>query len=319
MLIFRLKKMDNCLKSAVVTGADGFIGRCMVEELLHQNYQVYAIGIDEHKLDYLKCEKLHFYKAFFEEYFNLEKLLPKGITFFFHFAWNGVFGESFKDYELQLSNCKFSCDALMLSKKIGCKKFILASTINTLETRNYIGKCGIEPRYTNIYATSKICAEMICKTLAFQNGIEFNCGLIAMVYGENNGSNMVPNVVMRNLLANKESNLISRDILYDLIYVRDVARMFIAIAEKGINQKTYYVGHSQLSTFGELFEMIKEVINPKGILNFGVYPGTTFIDYSLIGVSDLEKDTGCLPIYDFKKAILETAKWLENENRKEKK
>ena len=300
------------MKRVVVTGADGFIGSVLTEQLLQMGAEVFAVGIDEKKLSHIYNDKLHFIKAFFEEYENLGDRIDGEIDCFYHFAWNGVFGEAFKNYELQLLNCKYACDALMIAKSLNCKKFVLASTINTLETRKYMSLDNFQPRFTNIYAMSKLSAEMMCKTLAYQYGIEFNCGLISMVYGENNGSKMIPNIVIGNLLQNKETNLVPAETVYDLIYVKDVAKGFISIAEKGINQKTYYVGHSNLSTFGELFTKIKEIINPNGVLNFGVYQDTNAIDYSLINLKALEEDTGFEPSYDFTESIVNTANWLKS-------
>lgn len=299
------------MKTAVVTGADGFLGNCLVKHLLKKGYKVIGVGLDEKKVKNIESADFLFINARFEEYINLKAMINCKIDYFFHFAWNGVFGEKFKDYSLQLSNSKYACDAILLAKELGCKKFILASTINTLETLNYFGKHDIEPRYTNIYAMSKLSAEMIGKTLAFQNGIEFNCGLISMVYGPNNYSLMVPNVVMLNLLQNKPSNLIDYNIDYDMIYVDDVADAFIAIAEKGTNLKTYYVGHPRLSKFGDIFTKVREIINPQGILNFGVYPNKTDINYKLIDLESLLNDTGFSPIMDFKTTIIETSSWLK--------
>ena len=301
------------MKYAIVTGADGFIGHCLVKHLLSLGVEVFGIGINKDKILGLNCDKLHFIKAYFEDYINLPTLLPKlDYDAFFHFAWNGVFGNAFKNYELQLSNAKYCCDALMIAKQLNCKKFILASTINTLETRHYMSLDYFEPRYTNIYAMAKLSAEMMCKTLAYQNKIEFNCGLISMVYGENNYSMMIPNIVISNLLQNKESNLIDYNTKYDVIYVEDVANAFIAIADKGVNQKTYYIGHSNLSTFGEIFTKVKSLINPNGVLNFGVYKDTTIIDYSLIDIAALKNDTNFEPTYNFDKSILSTANWIKN-------
>lgn len=302
------------MKKVCITGADGFIGHCLSKYFLEQGREVWAVGIFEENMKDIKSDKLHFIKATFEEYNSLVEKLPNDLDCFYHFAWNGVFGEKFKNYELQLNNCKYACDSLMIAKKINCKKFVLASTVNVLEVRNYMTMNTFSPRYTNIYAMAKLSSEMMCKTLAFQNNIEFNCGLIAMVYGENNKSLMIPNVVMTNLLTNKESNLVPYDTPYDLIYVDDVAKAFIAIGENGINQKTYYVGHSKLSTFGQIFDSIKNIVNPNAKINYGVYPDTNAIDYNLINLKALEEDTGFVADYDFEKSIKNTVNWLKNAN-----
>lgn len=299
------------MKTVVVTGADGFIGKRLTDSLLAQGVEVYAVGVNENVYASYG-EKLHFIKAYFEDYATLKEKLPKDqVDVFYHFAWNGVFGDAFKDYEKQLNNCKYACDALMIAVAIGCKKFVLASTVNVLESRRYMGMDAFEPRYTNIYAMSKLSAEMMCKTLAFQNKIEFNCGLIAMVYGEYNGSAMIPNVVMGNLLNDRPSSLVPAETPYDLIYVQDVADGFIAIGKAGINQKTYYVGHSELSTFGEIFTKMRDILNPKAELRFGVYPSNNAIDYSLIDIDALQRDTGFAPQSDFKESVLATANWLK--------
>lgn len=299
------------MKTAVVTGADGFIGNCLVKHLLEIGYYVIGIGIDENKVKNFNSASFLFIKAYFEDYKLLREKIKISIDYFFHFAWNGVFGDKFKDYKLQLSNASYACDAVLLAKELGCKKFILASTINTLETLDYFGKSDIEPRYTNVYAMSKLSAEMIGKTIAYQNNIEFNCGLISMVYGPNNYSLMVPNVVMLNLLNGKPSNLIDYNINYDLIYVDDVARAFIAIAEKGLNLKTYYVGHTKLARFGDFFVKIRDIIDKKGILNFGIYPNKANINYNLINLGELNEDTGFAPTEDFDETIIKTCKWLK--------
>ena len=299
------------MKTAVVTGADGFLGHCLSQHLIKKGYFVYGVGIDENKVKDLNSACFLFIKALFENYKDLTTKIKTKVDYFFHFARNGVFGNAFKDYNLQLSNAMYACEAILIAKQLGCKKFILASTINTLETLNYFGKYQIEPRYTNIYAMSKLSSEMIGKTIAFQEGIEFNCGLISMVYGPNNYSLMVPNVVMLNLIQNKPSNLIDYNTEYDLIYVEDVADAFIAIAEKGINLKTYYVGHSSLQKFGDIFSNIRDIINRDGVLNFGVYPNKTMINYGLIDLKMLYNDTGFVPSFDFKKSILITAEWLK--------
>ena len=299
------------MNSAVVTGANGFLGKTLVKKLLKKGVLVYAIVTNLKDMEDIRDSKLVSIKAFYEDYDSLKSLLPKNIDVFYHFAWQGVFGESFKDYELQLKNAKYTADAVMIAVNLGIKKFILASTVNTLETKKYFGMQSFSPRFTNIYATSKLAAEMIGKTLAYNYGIEYNCGIIGMVYGENNHSRMIPNIVMSNLLYNRETNLIDGNTPYDIVYIDDVCDAFIAIADKGVNFKTYYIGHSEISTFKNIWDQVRDIINPNGILNYGFYKETNAIDYSLINSNELFLDTGFKPSIDFKKSIINTVKWIE--------
>src|SRR5574344_1644835 len=133
------------MKIAVITGADGFIGHRLTKNLLKQGVEVFAIGINEDRMKDLKCHNLHFFKLFFDDYNKIHAIIPfDKVDVFYHFAWNGVYGDSFKDYSMQISNIKYSCDALMEAIKAKCKKFVFASTINVLETRNYMSLDSFE-------------------------------------------------------------------------------------------------------------------------------------------------------------------------------
>jgi len=299
------------MKNVVVTGANGFIGKALTKKLINQGVHVYAVVTDLEGMKELVHPNLTCIKAFFEEYSELDSKINQPIDVFFHFAWQGVFGDAFKDYNLQLNNAKYSADAVMLAVKLRVKKFVLASTVNTLETKKYFNQHEFSPRFTNIYATAKLASEMIGKTLAFNYGIDFNCGIIGMVYGENNHSKMIPNIVMSNLLYNRETNLIDGNTPYDIIYINDVCDAFIAIAEKGVNFKTYYVGHRQTRTFKEIWDEVRKIINPSGVLNYGFYKEVNAIDYSLINMNELFIDTGFEPTTDFKMSIQNTIKWIE--------
>ena len=300
------------MEKVIITGADGFIGHCVTKHLLNRGCEVYGIGIDESKMDDLKSDHLHFIKAYFEDYANITDKLPVGADCFFHFAWKGIFGEPFKDYSLQMNNAKFACDAVMMAINLKCRKFVLASTINVLEARHYMRVDSIKPRYANIYAMSKLSAEMIGKTLAYQNGIEFNCGLIPTIYGEGNKSDTLINILISNLLKGQPSDLIPYDDLFDIIYVEDVAEAFCYIGEKGCNQKTYYIGHNKPRKIGSIVDEIVQVVNKEGVVSFGKYPIVNGINFELIDMYALEKDTGFTPSFSIKESIKKTADWMKD-------
>ena len=302
------------MKKVIITGATGFIGCALAKELLRQGCTVYGVGRSKDKLTALLSGS-NFIPVVVElsQYQQLSELIPAdSYDAFYHFAWNGVFGDAFKDYTLQLSNANTCCEALMHAKKIGCKRFVMAGTYNEFEVENFIKSEVFAPRFTCIYSSSKMVAELICKTLAFQHGIEYSAGLICMAYGEQNPSNMIANIVLRQLNQGIEPKLIDGNNFYDMIYIDDIVRAFIAIGEKGKDCKSYYVGHRKLKTFRELFSEIRDIVSPNIQLQFGAYQDTANMDYSLIDLDALYRDTGFECTADFKESILKTAQWLKS-------
>ena len=140
------------MKKVIITGATGFIGGALAKKLMSQGVTVYGVDINKDKLENMKQ-----YGDFvpiiadFSRYHELDVLIGgEGYDAFFHFAWQGVFGNAFKDYELQLNNAKYACDAIMIAKKLNCKKFIMAGTYNEYEIKNFINSYDFTPRYTCI-------------------------------------------------------------------------------------------------------------------------------------------------------------------------
>ncbi len=303
------------MKKVIITGAGGFIGGALTKYLLEKGVTVYGVDISDEKFSaYSDHETFIPVVADFSKYDRLSEMIDDDIDVFYHFAWQGVFGAAFKDYALQLNNAKYACEAIEQAIKIGCEKFVFAGTMNEYEMDSYIKADYFEPRYTYIYSAVKQVSEAIGKTLAFNNGIEFCTGRIAMAYGENNYSMMIPNVVMKNLISNMPCKLIEGSDLYDMVYIDDIVRAFESIGERGKNMKSYYIGHRKITTFRKIIERIAEILNPDCPLLFGEYPDVpSGVDYANIDLDALYNDTGFECKADFEESIRKTAEWLKNE------
>lgn len=300
------------IKKAIVTGAGGFIGGALTQKLLDLGVKVFGVDTAESKLArFYGCSGFTPVIADFTRYGDLAELIGKqAIDVFYHFAWNGVYGTAFKDYGGQLDNVKYACDAMNQSVSIGCRKFVFAGSMNEYEVMTCLQKDEIEPRYTCIYGSCKLAAEMMLKTIAHNSGIEYCGGLIAMAYGENNYSRMIPNVIMSQLNNGISPRLVEGKNRYDMIYISDIVDAFIAIGEKGKNLKSYYIGHRTSITFRELMIKIRDILSPETELRFGEYPDNADFDYSLIDTEALYNDTGFECTADFERSIRSTAGWL---------
>ena len=111
-------------KKVAVTGAGGFIGTALVNQLLQKGYLVYGLDISEKLLDKFSDQK-NFIPiiADFSKYKVLDKYLPENLDVFFHMAWD--FNKmNFKDYKTQIRNALYSCDVVATADRIHCKSWI---------------------------------------------------------------------------------------------------------------------------------------------------------------------------------------------------
>ncbi len=303
------------MRRAIVTGASGFIGKTLTKRLLDEVWQVYAIVRNPETMADMTGEGLTVVQAELGEYGQLgERICERGFDAFFHLAWDGTFGDSFRDCHRQMKNAAYAGDALLAAVELKAKRFILAETIVELEAKHYMMHDGGQPRVSCIYGTAKAAADMVCRTLAYQNGMAFNGAVLASVYGDGDRSGMIQNVLIRALQRGESPKLVSGENLYDWIYVDDVARALIAIAEKGTPDRTYYVGHRELQTFESLVSRTRDIVAPAVPLAFGTLEDSTVTDWSMIDRVALHRDTGFECQADFAESIQKTAAWLLKED-----
>ena len=300
------------MKTVVITGVGGFFGSHLCRRLLAQGVTVYGVDVVEKAHEQFKCPNYLSITASFEEYSKLHGQVNEPIDVFFHFAWEGgLLQEAFWNYELQLSNAKHACDAYMQAVKMGAKRFVNAGTNNQIEIRQFLRATDYTPRGTTIYATAKIAAELMIRTLSEKYETEYLGTMIPMPYGDGNRSMQLFNVLTLSLLKGQSPDLIEGNNLYDMVYVEDIIGALIAIAEKGVAGRSYYIGHRKLQTFRQWAEAIRDIVNPKVDLRFGEYKDPLNMDYSVIDMDLLYKDTGYECNSDFRKTILNTIYWIK--------
>ncbi|SDB26455.1 Nucleoside-diphosphate-sugar epimerase [Ruminococcaceae bacterium FB2012] len=300
------------MKKVIISGVTGFFGSALTRKLLALGVQVIGVDIDTPKFEEFKSnENFTAVVAGFDKYEELPSLISDtDIDVFYHFAWAGGFTTAIRDYKLQMSNAGYAGDALVAAHKIRAKKFVYANTYNQYEIINFLESDVFEPRYTCIYSTGKTAASLICRTLAYNLGIEYSAALVPMPYGENNYSKQLVNVVLKNLIDGVAPKLVEGNNLYDLVYIDDIINAFIAIGEHGKHMKEYYVGHRKLKTFREWIIDIRDCIAPNVDLKFGEYKDNQKIDYSKVYLDRLYNDTGFECKADFKKTMLSTVEWV---------
>lgn len=295
----------------IVSGATGFIGRNLINELARNGHEVIALTSNK-EAPTVFPEYIHVVLCSMKNYMSLEiSELMKEADIFFHLAWAGTSGEKRYDLLLQTENIVATQNAVNLAFKCGCKRFIYAGSIMEFEAIQYIPVDGSEPGRGYIYSTSKIMADYIAKITSLQNKMEYVNLIISNVYGPGEVSKRFINVLLQDMLKNKTIDLTEGKQLYDFIYITDAIR---AICEAGLNGKSncsYYIGNVTPRPLKEFVEMAREVVGGSSKLQYGVisYKGT-YLSFSEFDTEKLKNEFKFKPQVDFRDGIKLTVKYL---------
>lgn len=296
------------MKTAIVSGANGFIGTYLCEELLKQGYQVFGIERNSKKRKRIpQAGNYNRIVADFSNYSNLYEKLPNKAGIFFHLAWDS----NNSDYIMQAKNIQGACDAIDSAIKANCKRFVFVGSFHEYSVP--LNNCY--HRRNDLYSIAKESANKMCKNIAFHNGIEYCSAQCSMCYGAGDMRQYLVKVVIESILYGKPCDLVKGDQLYDIIPVQDVVNGLISIGIKGNNLKDYYLGHSP-KPLKEIITDIRNLLDPSYPLNFGSIDDEIDIDFTKIDIDSLKKDTGFEFVCDFDKCILQTADWIKENGNK---
>lgn len=302
------------MERVIVTGANGFIGRNLVENLTDRNIQVIALDInfcDELKSNRLvtcvDCSN----KSIDELRHSLNE---KHYDCFFHLAWKATSGPKRADYIVQLDNAKMVCDYVLLSKEISCNRFIYASSINEMETYEYLQSDDIEPSGGYIYGTGKLAGHLMGEVVAHQNEIDFIPVIITNIYGAGENSARLINTSIRNLLNKEHCSFTEGFQTYDFIYISDAINSMVEIALKGKAFNRYYIGSGEPKPLREFLLEMKDTVDPTAELGLGDIPFKGIsLNYDQFKLKKVFEDTGYENKISFKEGIRLTKEYIINE------
>lgn len=304
------------MKRAIITGPTGSIGTALIDYLVNNDVEVLAIirrgskrkdNIINHSL--VTCLELNL-----DEIKNISQYTDKkGYDVFYHFAWDGTFGNSRNNMQGQLLNIQYTLDAVEAAASVGCKRFIGAGS--QAEYGRVEGTLSAStPTFPeNGYGIAKLCAGQMSRILCEQKGMEHIWTRILSIYGPNDGLATMVMSTIGKLLNGEKASLTKGEQRWDYLYSKDAGKAMYLIGEKGQHGKIYSIGSGKVRELRDYIEIIKENIDANAELRYGDIPyAEKQVMYLCADISDLQKDTGFVPDYSFEEGIKETIEWYRN-------
>lgn len=317
-------------KKVLVTGADGFIGSHLVEELIKEGANVRAFVYYNSFnswgwLDTLPKETIDRIEIFAGDIRdpNGVRTAMKGCDIVFHLAALIAIPFSYHSPDSYVdTNVKGTLNIVQAARDLEIERVIITSTSEVYGTAKYVPIDELHPRQPQSpYSASKIGADCIAES--FYNSFDLPLTIVRPfnTYGPRQSARAIIPTIITQLLNGVEAIKLG-DVrpTRDFLFVKDTVRGFIEIAKSNslIGQDCNIATHSEISMKDLADEIIKQ-INPKAKIvtdSLRIRPEKSEV-FRLFGSNaKLIENTNWKLEYSFEKGIKETIMWFRDpENR----
>ena len=259
----------------LITGATGFLGSNIAEEIINQGYNVVALKRSTSNL--WRC--ISFYDQIqWIDCDNLAEAEPEIINhkpdILIHAAWNGVNATDRDNWIEQEKNLSFLVSLLEIVKKTNIKKIIALGS--QAEYGNFEG--SVDEHYpcnpTSAYRENKVCASILLKSFAELNKIDWYWIRIFSVFGPREEKNWLIPATINNLLEKKEMNLTPCEQRYDYLFTTDFTAGIMNVVKNNSNLSGIYnMSSGQSIKLKDILSFLENILSPEQkLLKIGVTP-----------------------------------------------
>lgn len=310
----------------LVTGADGFIGSHLVENLLEKGYEVKAFTYYNSFntwgwLDSLAKEKLDQIEIFtgdirdpngvYEAMIGVDQVFHLAALIAIPFSYHSP--DSYVD-----TNIKGTLNVLQAAKKLETSRILVTSTSEVYGTAQYVPIDELHPfQGQSPYSATKIGGDRLAES--FYRSFDMPISIVRPfnTYGPRQSARAVIPTIITQLLAGKEEiKLGSLTPTRDFNYVKDTANGFIEISksDKTIGEEINIATQQEIS-IGDLANEIISQINPNARIiceEERLRPEKSEVNRLLGSNAKIKELTNWEPNYTFKEGIQETIQWIRN-------
>ena len=278
-----------------ITGASGFLGRHLVQELLANGDEPILLGIEKegtvHGLPIITTD------------FSADALKEqlKGAEAVVHLAsTRGVFDRLSAYYDcIEMTENVYEAAAFC-----GIENVVYASSISVYAGEELPFVETQAPAPGNLYGVYKLTCEQFCRIYGARNGLKIKNLRFAHLYGANEQNNYMINVFFREAFAQRPLQVFTQNSARrQMLYVKDAAHAICTALHHPSVCGTFNIASRDALTNAEIAETICRVFSPQLSVQYG--DKIEQMPSSYMDGSKARELLGFEPRYSFEEAVKE--------------
>ena len=313
-------------KKVLVTGADGFIGSHLTEELVKKGYHVKAFAYYNSFnswgwLDSLPSEIMDHVEVFTGDIRdpNGVREAMKGIDEVFHLAALIAIPFSYHSPDSYVdTNIKGTLNVLQAARELETQRILVTSTSEVYGTAQYVPIDEKHPyQGQSPYSATKIGADRMAESFYRSFNLPVTIVRPFNTYGPRQSARaVIPTIILQLLAGKKDIKLGSLSPTRDFNFVKDTAAGFIAISEseKTIGEEINIATQKEISV-GQLAQELIAQINPDANIicdEQRLRPEKSEVNRLLGSNTKIRQLTDWSPKYTFEEGLSETIKFFQS-------
>lgn len=312
------------MQTALVTGADGFIGSHLVEKLIDEGYKVKAFVYYNSFnswgwLDTFPKEKLNKIEVFAGDIrdSNGVRNAVKGCDIIFHLAALIAIPFSYHSPDSYVdTNVKGTLNILQAAKDFGVQRVLVTSTSEVYGTALYVPIDEKHPKQgQSPYSATKIGADAIADSFYRSFNLPVTIVRPFNTYGPRQSARAVIPTIITQLLAGKtEIKLGALHPTRDLVFVKDTVNGFVEIAKssKTIGEEVNIATQQEISILDLAQHLIDTILPNAKIISDDIRlrPEKSEVERLLGSAEKIKSLTSWQQHYDLKQGLAETIDWF---------
>ena len=298
------------MKSVLVTGATGFIGRYTLLRLQALGYQVHAVSNQSTPNKNIELVTWHCANLLAPGEITalMNKVRP---THLLHFAWYAQPGKFWTAPE-NLDWVKATLCLMQAFYEVGGYRLVMAGSCAEYDwSFDCCSEVSTPCHPATLYGSAKHSVQILLNAWAAKTGLSSAWGRIFFLYGPGEyPSRLVPSVIL-SLMNHQNARCTHGNQIRDFMYVEDVAAAFVALLDSEITGPVNIASGIPVA-LKDVIHTISDLLNQPNLVQLGAIPTKFDEPHTLVANTSLLNDRlGFKPQYNLRDGIVRTIESMQ--------